>query len=189
MRERLWRWLLVIVWMGVIFRGSASSDPYLALPSGWTGRCAQILPGESLDVLICQNDSLGDLSHILEYLVLGFLLARALDPPAPAPYPTGSVTKPFGSSLPLSDRFSVSVNSVICVAESFFASHAFAIPFLAFSATVLFALSDEVHQIFIPGRAFQIADLVRDALGAALGVMAYRMIQTARARQGEYSRG
>lgn len=37
----------------------------------------------------------------------------------------------------------------------------------------LYALSDEIHQLFIPVRAFQISDLALDVLGALLGIMIY----------------
>lgn len=37
---------------------------------------------------------------------------------------------------------------------------------------VLYALSDEIHQIFVPGRSFQWADVGFDTLGALLGVLA-----------------
>jgi VanZ family protein len=34
-----------------------------------------------------------------------------------------------------------------------------------------YGLSDEIHQLFVPGRSFEVADLVADALGAALGAL------------------
>ena len=39
-----------------------------------------------------------------------------------------------------------------------------------FAFGVLYALSDEIHQIFVPGRTFQWLDIGLDSLGAALGV-------------------
>ena len=39
-----------------------------------------------------------------------------------------------------------------------------------FAFGALYALSDEVHQKFVPGRSFQWADVGFDTLGAALGV-------------------
>jgi len=41
---------------------------------------------------------------------------------------------------------------------------------LAWAGCVLYGLSDEVHQVFVPGRAFQLSDLALDALGALVGV-------------------
>jgi VanZ family protein len=41
---------------------------------------------------------------------------------------------------------------------------------LAFALTMLYALSDEVHQTFVPGRHADPWDLVCDGLGAALAL-------------------
>ncbi len=35
---------------------------------------------------------------------------------------------------------------------------------------VLYSISDEIHQIFVPGRAFQFVDLLCDAAGSVLGI-------------------
>lgn len=44
--------------------------------------------------------------------------------------------------------------------------------FLAsFPASVLYALIDEIHQLFVPGRAFEWKDVGLDALGAAAGCL------------------
>ena len=43
-------------------------------------------------------------------------------------------------------------------------------PFVCFAVAVAYAISDEIHQIFIPGRAFQISDIAVDATGAAAGI-------------------
>ncbi|MFV2063357.1 MAG: VanZ family protein [Chloroflexota bacterium] len=41
---------------------------------------------------------------------------------------------------------------------------------IAFAVTLLFAISDEIHQAFVPDRAAEIQDLVVDALGGAAGL-------------------
>ncbi len=43
-------------------------------------------------------------------------------------------------------------------------------PFICFAVAAGYALTDEIHQIFIPGRAFQISDIAVDAVGAAAGI-------------------
>lgn len=43
-------------------------------------------------------------------------------------------------------------------------------PFICFAVAVAYAISDEIHQIFVPGRAFQISDIAVDATGAAAGI-------------------
>lgn len=44
----------------------------------------------------------------------------------------------------------------------------------AFAFAVLFAISDEVHQVFVPSRQAQVSDVFVDSLGAALGLLALR---------------
>ena len=56
-------------------------------------------------------------------------------------------------------------------------------PFLNFSLpqpliiAVLYGLSDETHQIFVPGRYFDLADLLADACGIYLGCISYLLIR------------
>lgn len=41
---------------------------------------------------------------------------------------------------------------------------------------VLYAASDEVHQIFVPGRAAMVKDVFIDSTGAAVGILVYLVI-------------
>lgn len=43
-------------------------------------------------------------------------------------------------------------------------------PIIAFFGTVLYALSDEIHQIFVEGRACQLRDILIDSMGALIGI-------------------
>jgi VanZ family protein len=43
-------------------------------------------------------------------------------------------------------------------------------------ATVLYGLSDEVHQYFVPFRTADPLDLLADAIGGVIGVLVYRAI-------------
>ena len=45
-------------------------------------------------------------------------------------------------------------------------------PIITFFGTVFYAITDEIHQIFVPGRAFQISDILVDSTGALIGVIA-----------------
>lgn len=45
--------------------------------------------------------------------------------------------------------------------------------FMAFALSVLYAASDEFHQLFIPGRSGELRDVLIDSAGAATGLMAY----------------
>ena len=48
---------------------------------------------------------------------------------------------------------------------------------LTFAACGLYALSDEIHQIFVPGRAFEIRDLVLDSVGILIGLFLYWLVR------------
>ena len=41
----------------------------------------------------------------------------------------------------------------------------------SFAATMIYALSDEVHQVFVPGRGLDVIDLVMDAVGAGFIIL------------------
>lgn len=47
--------------------------------------------------------------------------------------------------------------------------------FAAISLCVLYALSDEFHQTFIPGRAGQWMDILIDSAGSVFGVLSYQI--------------
>ncbi len=44
---------------------------------------------------------------------------------------------------------------------------------ISLAFTVICALGDEIHQIFVPGRAFQLSDILIDSIGAVIGIVAY----------------
>jgi len=46
---------------------------------------------------------------------------------------------------------------------------------LAFLLTCLYALSDEFHQLFVPGRAFELLDLFLDCLGGFTGIFIWHL--------------
>ena len=47
----------------------------------------------------------------------------------------------------------------------------FVIFVIGWGIAVLYAVSDEIHQIFVPGRACMFTDVLIDAAGAAIGVL------------------
>ena len=49
-----------------------------------------------------------------------------------------------------------------------------------FSIAMLYALSDEIHQHFVPGRGFQLLDLLMDAIGAILGIVIFQIFHKAK---------
>lgn len=54
---------------------------------------------------------------------------------------------------------------------------------LAFCFSVLYACMDEVHQIFVPGRAGRFTDVLVDSIGIALGVVLCALSQWAFGRK------
>lgn len=50
---------------------------------------------------------------------------------------------------------------------------------MAFLACLLYAISDETHQLFVPGRGGQVKDVVIDSAGAAAGIGVYMICSKA----------
>lgn len=55
--------------------------------------------------------------------------------------------------------------------------------FFAFILAVLYAVSDEIHQSYVPDRAFEVLDLSLNTSGAFLGVLASTLWHTRRAKR------
>ncbi len=51
---------------------------------------------------------------------------------------------------------------------------------LAVALGTLYAVSDEVHQVFVPGRAGSPVDVAIDAVGVALGVLSWQSLRARR---------
>jgi len=129
LKTLLFRWLPLFLWAVIIFILSNEPNPYSHIPGRlyswlwWTKLFRQSL-----------IFYLGGISHVLEYTILSYLLARALL--WRGEYNRGQLFK---------------------------------VIFL----TLLYAFTDEFHQSFIPGRAFQLIDLVLDTLGSFFGTAIY----------------
>lgn len=54
----------------------------------------------------------------------------------------------------------------------------------AFIISVLYAVSDETHQLFVPGRSGQTSDVVLDSAGALVGIGLYVLIFERKKRNG-----
>lgn len=53
---------------------------------------------------------------------------------------------------------------------------------LALSICILFAISDEIHQIFIPGRSGEVRDVLIDTVGAFIGILLILSLKHVRSR-------
>lgn len=51
---------------------------------------------------------------------------------------------------------------------------------LALALAVLYAVSDEIHQAFVPGRAGSPLDVAIDAVGVACGIAIWQLIRSRR---------
>ena len=45
---------------------------------------------------------------------------------------------------------------------------------IALSIAIIYAISDEVHQLYVPGRGGQIKDVIIDSAGAMVGIIIYK---------------
>lgn len=177
MKNFLKSWLPVILWAAIIFFFSSNPDPYRFLPAGW--RSAVPLPTVSDSSLA---EWLGQLMHFVEYAVLAFLLSRAL-------YFTRQTkisNDPNSSRIEKVNFFknfqrTPRVFSGVTASEGWKPEglRAFLSEKQLFSVllAMLYALSDEIHQIFVPGRTFQVIDLVIDFLGILFGVFLYTRLK------------
>lgn len=64
----------------------------------------------------------------------------------------------------------------LLVANLFFAIKNTPKPVLSASLSLLYAVTDEIHQIFVPGRACQLSDLAVDFGGIILGVTLFTLL-------------
>ncbi|UNC93967.1 VanZ family protein [Candidatus Contubernalis alkalaceticus] len=138
--KKILSWTAVIIWMGLIFY--LSHQPAVEssrLSQGITEVIIQavekVFPNLEFD-LRNLNHFVRKNAHFCAYLILGFLVVKAL-------WISGAAGVK-GMVLAL----------VICV---------------------LYAVSDEVHQMFIPGRSGEVRDVFIDSVGAGIGIGLYWM--------------
>lgn len=48
---------------------------------------------------------------------------------------------------------------------------------LVFILCLVYAITDEIHQLFVPGRAFQYFDIFMDSIGSIIGIFIYNIIK------------
>jgi VanZ family protein len=53
---------------------------------------------------------------------------------------------------------------------------------LAWVIAILYSLSDETHQLFVPRRTFQLIDLTLDAIGSFTGIWLYKLLIVCRVK-------
>lgn len=171
--KQLWRnllrWLPVILWMGLIYYLSAQpaqqSSELSSVVMQWLLRFVEdwFAMDTSVFHFVVRKGA-----HILAYLVLAVLVRFALKDlricTACMQSTDGSVclrTVPKAKERTSSKLTSTWRQAVI-----------------AFAICVLYAASDEVHQLFVPGRSGQVSDVGIDAVGALIGIGVYPILQT-----------
>lgn len=149
------RWTAVLAWAVLIFTLSAQPATQ---SSGLSGRIVLAIRDLSGGALPGGVDAVLEMvvrkgAHMFEYAVLGALLVWAWRAwPARVSRSGGGEVDAAGE--PVGVPAGVSAGNVVW-------------PFLL---AVVYAVSDEVHQLFVQGRSGQLSDVLVDATGAALGV-------------------
>lgn len=153
-------WGAVIGWMVIIFylshqSGTASSD----LSSNITEKIIRFLT-----IILPFDLAFQDIhsfirkgAHFFAYFLLGILVYHALVESIQR-FSRGKLCKKRNDSVGRISRYL----SNICI---------------ALLISILYAISDEWHQRFIPGRSGEIKDVLIDTLGALTGISLYVFIQ------------
>ncbi len=156
------RWLLVAGWVAVIFAFSAQPGTDSSqLSHGAVAVIERVLGGllGGIDPAAVHY-AVRKLAHVLEYLVLGALVAWAWRAwPHPRSRPPSSTAGPLARAI-----------------------RAPSLPALA--VTVALAAADEFHQLFVPGRGAAVTDVLIDSIGAALGITLVALLARRARRSG-----
>jgi VanZ family protein len=140
-------WLPVIIWAGIIFYSSSFGNPFTSPVASavQTDVNSVDIPEVSIRPVLPNHGYL----NITSIIVSNELFRRGL-------------------------------HIAIYLILGFFVYRAFSLQpvRLIFASTIItsmtFALSDEIHQIFVPGRSFQLLDLVADLVGVLIGVVLFK---------------
>ena len=152
--------VLTLLWMVLIFMMSGADDDESKAQSGsvCTFLCETFVDGfedmtpeEQQSIEESLSFPVRKCAHLTEYAVLGALLAAT----------AASYTALQGH-------------------ESASASRAMKPLVPPFIIGVLYAASDEIHQLFVPGRAGQLRDVLIDSAGILIGMCLYRVLSRRR---------
>ena len=189
----------LVLWCAFIFYMSArvaqDSD---ALSLGFVGRFLHlVVPGfsdmsaaDQLALAKSINHPVRKLAHFTEYLVLGTLAINALrlhiSCSAGAPnesITTQTATQPttqtgtFPTKRPNNSTKDVttskSTDYPAAISAGTTSRRNLIIPALSWVFCILYAASDEFHQLFVPGRAGLVTDVCIDSAGALLGILLF----------------
>lgn len=137
-------WAAVLAWAAFIFLMSANTGDSLDHGGGIVSALYQLLKEAQASVLGPGFDLVNPIAHFCEYAVFGALLANALRLNLPAR--TGA--RPVGGAF--------SPGAVVA---------------LAVALASLYGVTDELHQLFVPGRSSDPADWLVDTCGSLVGAL------------------
>ena len=151
-------WVMVILWMAFIFylshQPAATSNE---LSTGVTEIIVEtvekVMPGKADDSRNWNHIARKN-AHFFAYFLLGIMVLFALS--------RGQGTRRSEAERP-----------------NVFISHLdWKKLLLALFICVLYAISDELHQLFVPGRGAQVSDVLLDSAGTLCGLGVYMLVQT-----------
>ena len=188
--------ILMLLWMALIFFYSSRQADVSAEDSGRIGiTLGRIFisdfeewPEEEQQEFAARIDHpVRKTAHAAEYAVLGFLAAGACAGTA------GSAGTSRSSGMAGSSGVAESAGTAESsgVAESAATAESSGVAgrtgngarrkfrkemFLPWFIAALYAASDEIHQLFVPGRSGQLSDVILDSAGALAGVAAFTVL-------------
>ena len=188
--------ILMLLWMALIFFYSSRQADVSAEDSGRIGiTLGRIFisdfeewPEEEQQEFAARIDHpVRKTAHAAEYVVLGFLAAGACAGTA------GSAGTSRSSGMAGSSGVAESAGTAESsgVAESAGTAESSGVAgrtgngawrkfrkemFLPWLIAALYAASDEIHQLFVPGRSGQLSDVILDSAGALAGVAAFTVL-------------
>ena len=148
--------LLTLLWMVVIFQMSAQAGPESNdLSAGIT----EIIV-ETIERVAPQTDiSVQDLhrfvrkyAHFFSYLILGLLMVNSL-----------TLGWLYARKRGTAQRYACWPYWRVLL--------------VALGICILYAISDEIHQLFVPGRGCQVTDMLIDSGGSTLGIGIYAAVK------------
>ena len=173
-------YILAVLWLGVIFSLSSqaateSNELSTGIAEKIVALVDQVVPQAELDARSL-NPVVRKNAHFAAYLLLGGLIANGLH-----------LSWRYART---SQLLAVAGNQHLSAWKRRLTSRLAAWPsrrvwLVAWLFCVLYAVTDEVHQHFVPGRGCQVQDVLIDSAGAAAGILLYQLIRqiAAKARQ------
>lgn len=176
--------ILMLLWMALIFFYSSRQADVSAEDSGRIGiTLGRIFisdfeewPEEEQQEFAARIDHpVRKTAHAAEYAVLGFLAAGACAGTAGSAGTSRS--SGMAGSSGVAESAGTAESSGVAERTGNGARRKFRKEmFLPWFIAALYAASDEIHQLFVPGRSGQLSDVILDSAGALAGVAAFTVL-------------